>query len=368
MWWSKESVWRKSNSVVSDVQTSKTGFGVFMWAIISQLLLQVWKNVRSKRTKWEIPLIPLGSIPFEDCFWPQRKHKNKKVNNERLREEQKRFPFKGLISSPVRLSYATSIISRHRSLSAPRCTKAASPPYQSSALQHSTRPCEPTLHGKTGTWRVRLNEGGWKSKTFKRTDVDKLRTNDTTDLDRRLKYSRTDRISFVTSSQTTWCDADDDWPHNLLLKSSVSACFVSRFMCTPKLFTHRRWIHTCSNECIWLCLHGLESSCLYDPFKKLFVCLHIFMSQALHTKDSYPCECLHHGNRLLLLLHHCRQVTTNSRELRKQTREHIQANSIEDFLENILQVSPVDSACFIFTAQTFIKLMFEVYLSNFIIS
>lgn len=91
-----------------------------------------------QRTKWETALIWKNIY-----FWPQLDHKNREVNNEPLRQEQTQFPFKGLVSSPIRLSNASSIISWRRMLTAPRCTRAASPPVSIIHL--------PTLH----SWKLR---------------------------------------------------------------------------------------------------------------------------------------------------------------------------------------------------------------------
>lgn len=73
------------------------------------------------------------------------------------------------------------------------------------------------------------------------------------------------------------------------------------------------------------------------------------------TKDSCPCECVCHGNSLLILLHHCRQVTANN-ESWENKPERILGQIWLGILDKV-------SLLCIHSAD-FIKLTFEVHLSN----
>lgn len=55
---------------------------------------------------------------------------------------KKLFLFKGLVSSPIRLSFATSRL-LYQSLELAGINQSTFP--------HSAHPCEPTLHGNSGT-------------------------------------------------------------------------------------------------------------------------------------------------------------------------------------------------------------------------
>lgn len=83
--------------------------------------------------------------------------------------------------------------------------------YQSSTLPHSTHPCERALCGNTGTgvllsWRARLNEGGWKSKTFRRTEVDKPdKWHNWHGKQVKVRQRWWDFICYILSNNTVWC-------------------------------------------------------------------------------------------------------------------------------------------------------------------
>lgn len=198
-----------------------------------------------------------------------------------------------------------------------------------------------------------------------------------TDMDSRLQCSRADRISFVNSKSNNMV-----W--YIVQMSSVSNSFVSCAASHDKLFKHRFGIYSahtvhavsqclsCSHT-VHMCVSALG---LNPPASVMlwgtdwFVCLCIFahpllfltrklmkaiMSRVLHTKDSYSCECVHHGNCLLILLHHCRQVTTN------KTNRRAYAGKFDwgFWVKYLSRLFNIHNA-------VFIKLTFEVHLSNFI--
>lgn len=211
-WWSTDWMWIKSNSLSVMFKLVKLG-SVCLFEHLFTVFISSLEKCYTQRTKWEIALIRLGCIRFKNYFWPQLEHKNREVNNEPLRQEQTQFPFKGLVSSPIRLSYAASIISWRRMLTAPCCTRAASPPVSIIHL--------PTLH----SWKLRdsnaaVMTGEIKWKGMKEQNLQKNRCGQAEQMTLLLAGF------YLLSPVKQRCDAGDDRTQHIVKMSSVSTCFI----------------------------------------------------------------------------------------------------------------------------------------------
>lgn len=90
------------------------------------------------------------------------------------------------------------------------------------------------------------------------------------------------------------------------------------------------------------------------------------MSQVQHTKHSFSYKCVYHGNRLLILLHHCRQVSTINKSWENKPENIFMQIWFRIFRKKKNHKWAQFSFFSFLQGADLIKLTIEVHLSNFI--
>lgn len=156
-------------------------------------------------------------------------------------------------------------------------------------------------------------------------------TNDTTDMDRKLKcfyLSSTVKHHGETLAMTE---------HNILLKWHlfllVLFCICNVFP-VPTYPTHMRRLYLRSMNMLYLRIFIIVPK---NNKKE---------GNYVARRDSHSCECVCHGNRLVALLHHCRQVTIKNRIWRNKLDKIFRQIWLGVFRKIVfIQINPATSAC-----------------------
>lgn len=120
------------------------------------------------------------------------------------------------------------------------------------------------------------------------------RTNDTTDMDRKLKYARAVRILFVISSQTTWCDAGDGRTQHIVKTSCVYYVYLfiyfvfslTIYSTKCKLSTHQRWMYRLHIQTVNRCV-----SQSHIPYIFVYLCRPGYVQCFLEIMYLSVCTC-----------------------------------------------------------------------------